>query len=566
MKRVMMCFFLAGLLLAACGQGGVPSVAVAGTIPAVVSAPATGVPVAVVPQRLPKLWIQPDLPAAMREQVVIPSSVEMAAVQTDADLVLDFSGQADKAAAVVSWVYVLAAPFPTVRDGVSEREMKALLAGKAVGELGDVKILLSAETRMMLEKSGFAVTDDAVQVTSPDEMLMSAWQTPDTWGILPFEALEPRWKVLEVDGISPFREDFSTKEYPLTGSISLSGAAWALDEAADEITLPAGNFDRGKMTTLLMTGVTALTRSTAARMDEKGILYPGEDIREWMVSADLTHISNEVSFNPDCPPANFGKRVMHFCSRPEYIELLDDVGVDIIELSGNHLVDWGVPAFDYSLGLYEERDWTVFAGGRTPEAARQPVIVEHNGNRLAFIGCNPAGPELVWATEYRSGVADCDLDWMEGQVHELRAAGVLPVVTFQYNESYGMVPGVLQKHDFERMSAAGAVVVSGSQAHHPQTMTFLDDGFIHFGLGNLFFDQMRMPDGENVPAVFDVELPVAGTRLEFLDKHIFYDGRYIGTQLLTAILEDYARPRPMTKEERGIFLTRMFEASEWELE
>jgi poly-gamma-glutamate synthesis protein (capsule biosynthesis protein) len=273
-----------------------------------------------------------------------------------------------------------------------------------------------------------------------------------------------------------------------------------------------------------------------------------------------------VSFNPDCPLANFDKHEMHFCSRPEYIELLDDVGVDIIELSGNHLVDWGVPAFDYSLNLYADREWVVFAGGKTPEEARQPVIVEDHGNRLAFIGCNPAGPEMVWATEYRSGVADCDLDWMETRVRELRAAGVLPVVTFQYNESYGMVPGVLQKRDFERMSEAGAVVVSGSQAHHPQSMTFIGEGFIHFGLGNLFFDQMRMPDGENVPAIFDEDLPVAGTRLEFLDKHIFYDGRYIGTQLLTALLEDYARPRPMTEVEREVFLRRMFAASEWEIE
>ncbi len=58
------------------------------------------------------------------------------------------------------------------------------------------------------------------------------------------------------------------------------------------------------------------------------------------------------------------------------------------------------------LSLYEERDWVVFAGGKNINAARQPVMVEHNGNRLVFIGCNPAGPEMVWATEYRSGVAD----------------------------------------------------------------------------------------------------------------------------------------------------------------
>jgi poly-gamma-glutamate synthesis protein (capsule biosynthesis protein) len=463
-------------------------------------------------------------------------------------------------------VFVLAAPFPTVRDGVTEMELETILAGEGTGDLAEVRVLISTETEAMLKGSGFSLSGDAVQVMPSEELLVAAWKETGMWAILPFEEVEPRWKVLEVEGMSPFSEDFDVAVYPLMARIALTGEAKAMERYAEMITLPPVNFDRSKMTTLLMTGVTALTRSTAARMDEKGVLYPGEDIREWMVSADLTHISNEVSFNPDCPLANFDKHEMHFCSRPEYIELLDDVGVDIIELSGNHLVDWGVPAFDYSLNLYADREWVVFAGGKTPEEARQPVIVEDHGNRLAFIGCNPAGPEMVWATEYRSGVADCDLDWMETRVRELRAAGVLPVVTFQYNESYGMVPGVLQKRDFERMSEAGAVVVSGSQAHHPQSMTFIGEGFIHFGLGNLFFDQMRMPDGENVPAIFDEDLPVAGTRLEFLDKHIFYDGRYIGTQLLTALLEDYARPRPMTEVEREVFLRRMFAASEWEIE
>ncbi|NMB86938.1 MAG: hypothetical protein GYA17_01185, partial [Chloroflexi bacterium] len=69
------------------------------------------------------------------------------------------------------------------------------------------------------------------------------------------------------------------------------------------------------------------------------------------------------------------------------------------------------------------------------------------------------------------------------------------------------------------------------------------------GLGNLFFDQM--------------DIPVVGTRREFLDRHVFYDGRYISTQLLTAMLEDYARPRPMTAEERTQMLQDAFADSVW---
>jgi poly-gamma-glutamate synthesis protein (capsule biosynthesis protein) len=97
-------------------------------------------------------------------------------------------------------------------------------------------------------------------------------------------------------------------------------------------------------------------------------------------------------------------------------------------------------------------------------------------------------------------------------------------------------------NDFHKMVDAGAVIVSGSQSHVPMSMEIYHDSFVHYGLGNLFFDQM---DSIN-------------NRREFLDRHIFYDGRLIGTELLTAKLENYAQPRPMTISERVSLLQDAF--------
>jgi len=91
--------------------------------------------------------------------------------------------------------------------------------------------------------------------------------------------------------------------------------------------------------------------------------------------------------------------------------------------------------------------------------------------------------------------------------------------------------------------------VDGSQAHVPQAMEFYDKAFVHYGLGNLFFDQMN-----------------GASRREFLDRHVFYGGRYISTELITTMLEDYARPRLMTPAERKAFLETMFEVSGWKEE
>ena len=69
-------------------------------------------------------------------------------------------------------------------------------------------------------------------------------------------------------------------------------------------------------------------------------------------------------------------------------------------------------------------------------------------------------------------------------------------------------------------------------------MEFYNGTFIHYGLGNLFFDQMgNIAPGPGLP-------PMPGERREFIDRHVFYDGRYIST-------------------ERAAFLMEYFEHSGW---
>jgi len=87
--------------------------------------------------------------------------------------------------------------------------------------------------------------------------------------------------------------------------------------------------------------------------------------------------------------------------------------------------------------------------------------------------------------------------------------------------------------------------VQGSQAHQPQGFDFHAGAFIHYGLGNLFFDQMQSLE----------------TRQEFIDRLVFYDGRLIGVDLRTALLEEGARPRPMAPVERRALLEAVFAAS-----
>ncbi len=482
------------------------------------------------------LWLDPQLPQDFQARLSLPPEYGLIAPPQRATLQLTIG----ETHPVSQWVYALAAPFPTLVDGFSAREVRQAWAGKPDGDLKRATLLVDESTLWVFSALWGKPGEGAVEVLPTDQLLKAAWDHPPSYAILPFEQLEPRWKVIQVNGVSPVHKDFDLEGYALTVPISLVGEAPLLPA------FPPSNLDPGKLTTLVMTGVTALVRATAFTMEQKGITYPAKDIVDWLREADITHISNEVPFAEDCPFPNPVQEGMKFCSDSRYIELLEYIGADIIELTGDHFSDWGSEAMLFTLELYDERVWPYYGGGENLKSGRQPVILSHNGNRLAFIGCNAKGSGYAHASADNPGAVTCDFETMQSQIESLRAEGVLPIATFQHFEYYTYTAQPNQVRDAQALAKAGAVIVSGSQAHQPQAFEFSHGAFIHHGLGNLFFDQL------------DVS---SATRQGFIDRHVFYAGRHISTELLTFWFVDYARSRPMTPAERQDLLNQVFQAS-----
>jgi hypothetical protein len=488
------------------------------------------------------LWISPAVPDELRGKIKselegasgriqIVSEREAALVRFEPDAEMPLS----------EWIYALVARFPSTREGMTLGELGMRWHG---GERESGPLYLAPDTLPAIQTKFGEPDGSTVHAVPPDTLLTLSWISDSTLSIVPFELLEPRWKVLAVDGWSPVEVSEPPPDYPLKISFGVSGEAELRAEVAAALVVPATNRDLERMTVVLMTGVTALTRATAWQMERNGINYPAEQIRDWLLEPDLTHVSNEVSFTPYCPYPDPSQEGLHFCSDPKYIGLLEWIDADLIELTGNHVNDYGKDAFRDTLRLYDQEGWYTFGGGENLADSIEPVLLEHHGNKLAFIGCNIAGPNYAWAGNLSPGAAPCN-EQVFDTVGELRDQGFLTIFTYQWAENTTITSK--QREGFRKAVDAGAVIVSGSQAHQPLGMEFYHDGFIHYGLGNLFFDQMQ----------------TLAMREEFLDRHVFYAGRHISTQLLTGMLENYAQPRPMTTDEREMFLEEMFQASGW---
>ncbi len=502
-------------------------------------------PTATLAPRLATVWLAPTLPDALAKSFHLPMGMELAASRETADVRVE----PGIGYLLSSWTYALVAPFPTLTDEVSLDELRQLwLQGSPVGEEG--RTLLVDDSTLAVFSALWGGPSAAVHTLPAGQLLNTAWDERSDWAILPFEQLEPRWKVLAVDGQSPVRKEFDSKNYLLQVSFSLTGPDELVEKLAPQFTQAAiapSNRAADHLTTVILTGTTSLVRATAGLMELRGMDYPAQDIGDWLRDADILHISNEVSFAKNCP-APLPHTGLLFCSQDRYIQLMETIGTDVVDLSGDHLNDWGPEALLNTIGLYHQRGWQTYGGGVNVDAGKQPALFEHNGNKIAFIGCNFKQLGYASANSFTPGSVHCDPAWLYPAIAKLKAQGYLPIVTLQDDEYMEAIARPKLQDDFRSTADAGGMIISGTQSHQPQALDFRDGVFIHYGLGNLFFDQIHSWET---------------TDQAFIDRHVIYNGKHISTELLTTIFVDFARPRPMTPDERRTLLKMIFKASGW---
>lgn len=396
-------------------------------------------------------------------------------------------------------IYYPVVAFSSHQTHITSEHLQAVLNGEY-----DVDLIVADDLNIILHPF--------IRRMPQDQLIARLWANPDAYTLLSIDQLTPRLRVLWVDDTNPLQDQ--------------------------------------NLTRILFSGVTALARQTREAIEKNGVEWAGSGIKDRVLDVDFFHISNEVSFAPRCPfsdePVLGG-----LCAVDAHFELLTLLDVDIVELSGNHNNDYGYNAYLRTLEMYEQAGMMTVAGGRDLEQARQPLIIEHNGSSVALVSCNWNGPDFALTNHERPGATYCVLDWLREIIPALKADHDVVIVTLQYAEYDRYQPIERQVNHFRQVADMGADIVLGTQAHQPQTFEFYttpDDreAFIHYGMGNLFFDQTTW---EKVRF--------------FMDEVLIYDGRFIGVMLHAGIIEDLARPRWMDAEERAEFLDVMFRASGW---
>ncbi len=221
--------------------------------------------------------------------------------------------------------------------------------------------------------------------------------------------------------------------------------------------------------------------------------------------ADLFVLNLECCISERGRP--FPGRVFHFRAPPAAVGTLLHLGVDCVTLANNHALDFGEDALLDTFESLEAAGIPWVGAGPGVERAREPVVLEAGGVRLAVIGVtdHPA--------EYAPYVAYADLlnapvpPWLREAIHAVAADAVLVTPHWGPNMTPEPVPHV--RAAAQELVEAGATLVAGHSAHVFHGV----EGRVLYDLGDFLDDYRTDPVLRNdLGLLWLVDLDAGGPR------------------------------------------------------
>ncbi|MBQ6149685.1 CapA family protein [Candidatus Saccharibacteria bacterium] len=397
---------------------------------------------------------------------------------------------------------------------------------------------------ILVPVTDFYSSETNVDVENVEQLFDAEFLTANGIKLIPVSELDFSEKLLSLNGKYYLDEFTSGAVYRIIDfkSEKFREEIWPLVSDMLDKTFPGSD----TVLTFAQTGVTALSRGMHTKLKSvKDGRYFAEQIGPYLSSFDITHTSNESSFTDLAADRNI-------CSDKEFFNTLLAIGLDVVELTGNHNQDCGNQAALDSIDMYEENNIKIVGGGRNATEAKVPLELSQKGTNITMLGFNQStGGSTLGSTpganQYYENVA-------AEQIKEAKARGDFVIVDVQYYECAAYASEyedpICDKANssagdqigfFRHLIDLGADVVVGTSAHQAQTFELYKDGVIYYGLGNLFFDQVWWP----------------GTTRSLILSHYFYNGKLLQTKMVGTVYDKNMQTRLLDEDTMKWWIERL---------
>ena len=395
------------------------------------------------------------------------------------------------------------------------------------------------------------VRSDFEDFGSSGEIVEYVSRTPEAVGLVPWDKIDPRVKVLSVNGellLDPVAED--PENYPLSSESSESPDPEKLRRVvvAGDIVLDRGQpfavFEEGRGIDFPLDGGYATITSRALvpnPYSASDLVYQftaerqgeGGEVREYLSSADLTLANFE---NPVLENAVYHPEDPTFNGDLRLLPILNQAGVDGVTLANNHILDAGAEGLEETLGHLQDAGISHVGAGADLASSREPMVFDLGGLTVGVLSYQGVPSyEWAWATEELPGTAPLLADVMREDVERLRPEVDFVVVMPHWGVEYVAEPEPEQVELAHALVEAGADLVVGNHAHWPKGIEVYEGKPVFYGTGNFLFDQSW---SENTSTGIFAEV-------------ILYENRAVQARPVPFIILDRSQPNFLLRDALG---------------
>ena len=227
----------------------------------------------------------------------------------------------------------------------------------------------------------------------------------------------------------------------------------------------------------------------------KGVM---PEVIERMQSADIMMLNNEFAYSTRGVPTE-GKQFT-FRARPETVNYLNDMGVDLVSLANNHAYDYGPDALTDTLDTLRSAGIPYVGAGRDISEARKPVYYIVGDIKIAFVSATQIErldtPDTKEATENSPGVFRCwNGDRLMETIREAKENSDFVVAYIHWGTENQAELDWAQLKQAPELVEAGADLVIGDHPHCLQPIGVVGDVPVIYSLGNFWFNSKTLDTG-----------------------------------------------------------------------
>lgn len=217
------------------------------------------------------------------------------------------------------------------------------------------------------------------------------------------------------------------------------------------------------------------------------------DLIQTMQDADIMCLNNEFTYSTGGAPLE--NKAYTFRADPSRVEILKELGVDLVGLANNHVYDYGKQALLDTFDTLDNAGIPYVGAGHTLTEAMQPVYMTVDGKTIAFVAASRAEKNKMTpqATETEPGILRCydtELFLQEIQKAKENADFVIAYVHWGTEYSYDLED--VQLTTGKEYLDAGADAVIGAHPHCLQGMEYYNGKPIIYSLGNFWFNEKTL--------------------------------------------------------------------------